>query len=159
VTEANIDVSSSGFQLQAMDTSHVSLIAMHLRSDAFEHFRCDRAMSMGELAQLQADQSASPDLGGEALKFKMRPCSAAEVALIILAACFVNPCCKLMVGWQQQNCTMRCELLQCCMHANRTADLIKVLTPIPCIPQHVRHEPGQPGKGAQVRRQRRHRDA
>lgn len=48
VTEANIDVSNSGFQLQAMDTSHVSLIAMHLRSDAFEHFRCDRAMSMGE---------------------------------------------------------------------------------------------------------------
>lgn len=47
VTEANIDVSTSGFALQAMDTSHVSLIAMHLRSDAFEHFRCDRPMSMG----------------------------------------------------------------------------------------------------------------
>jgi proliferating cell nuclear antigen len=50
VTEANIDVSSTGFQLQAMDTSHVSLIAMLLRSDAFEHFRCDRPMSMGEHA-------------------------------------------------------------------------------------------------------------
>ena len=48
VTEANFDVSSSGFTLQAMDTSHVSLIALHLRSDAFEHFRCDRSMSMGE---------------------------------------------------------------------------------------------------------------
>ncbi|GBF89873.1 proliferating cell nuclear antigen [Raphidocelis subcapitata] len=47
VSDANIDVSSSGFSLQAMDTSHVSLIAMHLRADAFEHFRCDRPMSMG----------------------------------------------------------------------------------------------------------------
>jgi proliferating cell nuclear antigen len=47
VTEANIDVSATGFQLQAMDTSHVSLIAMLLRADAFEHFRCDRPMSMG----------------------------------------------------------------------------------------------------------------
>lgn len=47
VTEANFDCSSAGLQLQAMDTSHVSLIAMQLRSDAFEHFRCDRPMSMG----------------------------------------------------------------------------------------------------------------
>ena len=48
VSDANFDFSSSGMALQAMDTSHVSLIALLLRSDAFEHYRCDRPMSMGE---------------------------------------------------------------------------------------------------------------
>lgn len=30
-----------------MDSSHVSLVALSLRSDGFEHFRCDRNFSMG----------------------------------------------------------------------------------------------------------------
>lgn len=30
-----------------MDSSHVSLVALNLRSDGFEHFRCDRNFSMG----------------------------------------------------------------------------------------------------------------
>mmetsp|Transcript_4162 Transcript_4162/g.8563 ORF Transcript_4162/g.8563 Transcript_4162/m.8563 type:complete len:224 (-) Transcript_4162:589-1260(-) len=30
-----------------MDSSHVSLVAMLLRSDGFEHYRCDRNMTMG----------------------------------------------------------------------------------------------------------------
>ncbi|KAK2080750.1 hypothetical protein QBZ16_000604 [Prototheca wickerhamii] len=47
VTEANFEVSSSGLSLQAMDSSHVSLVALSLRSDGFEHFRTDRAFSMG----------------------------------------------------------------------------------------------------------------
>jgi len=47
VTEANFDVSSSEFGLQAMDSSHVSLVALTLQSDGFEHYRCDRTMSMG----------------------------------------------------------------------------------------------------------------
>jgi hypothetical protein len=38
----------SGFTLQAMDNSHVSLVSLALRADGFEHFRCDRNMSMGE---------------------------------------------------------------------------------------------------------------
>jgi hypothetical protein len=33
-----------------MDNSHVSLVSLSLRSDGFEHFRCDRNMSMGEQA-------------------------------------------------------------------------------------------------------------
>jgi proliferating cell nuclear antigen PCNA len=33
--------------LQAMDSSHVALVAMTLRADGFEHFRCDRNMSLG----------------------------------------------------------------------------------------------------------------
>jgi proliferating cell nuclear antigen len=40
ITEANFDVSEAGVQLQAMDTSHVCLIALLLRSDGFEEFRC-----------------------------------------------------------------------------------------------------------------------
>ena len=47
VTDANFDCSATGFSLQAMDSSHVSLVAMQLRSDGFEHFRCDRNLSMG----------------------------------------------------------------------------------------------------------------
>lgn len=47
ITEANFEVSNSGMTLQAMDSSHVSLVALLLRSDGFEHFRCDRTFSMG----------------------------------------------------------------------------------------------------------------
>lgn len=48
VGEANLDVNSTGLSLQAMDSSHVSLTAMSLRADGFEHYRCDRPISMGE---------------------------------------------------------------------------------------------------------------
>ncbi|KAJ6303062.1 hypothetical protein OIU77_017023 [Salix suchowensis] len=47
VNDANFDCSSSGFSLQAMDSSHVALVALLLRSEGFEHYRCDRNMSMG----------------------------------------------------------------------------------------------------------------
>jgi proliferating cell nuclear antigen len=47
VTEANFDCSSTGFALQAMDSSHVSLVSLLLRADGFEHYRCDRSLSMG----------------------------------------------------------------------------------------------------------------
>ncbi|KAH7690820.1 Rad9/Ddc1 protein [Dioscorea alata] len=47
VTDANFDCSSTGLSLQAMDSSHVALVALLLRSDGFEHFRCDRNVSMG----------------------------------------------------------------------------------------------------------------
>jgi len=47
VTDANFDCSATGYSLQAMDSSHVSLVALLLRSDGFEHYRCDRTMSMG----------------------------------------------------------------------------------------------------------------
>ena len=47
VTDANFDCSSTGIGLQAMDSSHVSLVALKLDSDGFEHFRCDRSFSMG----------------------------------------------------------------------------------------------------------------
>ncbi|KAL4422881.1 hypothetical protein ABPG75_009078 [Micractinium tetrahymenae] len=47
IQEANFEVSAAGINLQAMDSSHVSLVALNLRSDGFEHFRCDRNFSMG----------------------------------------------------------------------------------------------------------------
>lgn len=47
VTDANFDCSSEGISLQAMDTSHVSLVALQLRGDGFEHFRCDRSKTLG----------------------------------------------------------------------------------------------------------------
>ena len=47
VTDANFDCTSTGIGLQAMDSSHVSLVSLKLDSDGFEHFRCDRSFSMG----------------------------------------------------------------------------------------------------------------
>merc|ERR1711907_215842 len=47
VTEANFDCDAQGISLQAMDSSHVSLVAMQLKADGFEHYRCDRNMSIG----------------------------------------------------------------------------------------------------------------
>jgi len=47
VTEANFDCSSNGISLQAMDSSHVSLVALMLKSDGFEHYRADRNVSLG----------------------------------------------------------------------------------------------------------------
>ncbi|KAJ3008616.1 hypothetical protein HKX48_008430 [Thoreauomyces humboldtii] len=47
VTDANFDCNESGIQLQAMDNSHVALVALMLRSTGFEHFRCDRNHSLG----------------------------------------------------------------------------------------------------------------
>jgi len=47
VTDTNLDVASSGVSLQAMDSSHVSLVALLLRADGFDHYRCDRPLSLG----------------------------------------------------------------------------------------------------------------
>lgn len=47
VNDANFDCSASGFSLLAMDSSHVALVSLLLRSDGYEHYRCDRNLSMG----------------------------------------------------------------------------------------------------------------
>lgn len=51
IEDANFDCNNSGFSLQAMDSSHVSLVALSLRADGFEHYRCDRNISMGAWAR------------------------------------------------------------------------------------------------------------
>lgn len=47
VSEASWDCSASGMSLQAMDTSHVSLVAVQLKSDGFDKYRCDRNLTLG----------------------------------------------------------------------------------------------------------------
>ncbi|XP_022673339.1 proliferating cell nuclear antigen-like [Varroa jacobsoni] len=47
INEGTWDCSASGISLQAMDNSHVSLVALNLRADGFDKFRCDRNLSMG----------------------------------------------------------------------------------------------------------------
>lgn len=47
VTDANWDVNENGITLQAMDSSHVSLVALLLRADGFDKFRADRSLALG----------------------------------------------------------------------------------------------------------------
>lgn len=47
VNEASWECTSSGMSLQAMDTSHVSLVAVNLEGEGFTKFRCDRNMVLG----------------------------------------------------------------------------------------------------------------
>jgi len=47
VDTANFDCSSTGISLQAMDSSHVSLVTLLLRGEGFANFRCDRNLSLG----------------------------------------------------------------------------------------------------------------
>eukprot|EP00742_Colponemidia_sp_Colp-10_P002608 GILJ01002784.1.p1 GENE.GILJ01002784.1~~GILJ01002784.1.p1 ORF type:complete len:278 (+),score=54.23 GILJ01002784.1:53-835(+) len=47
VNDVNLDCNATGITLQAMDSSHVSLVSLLLRNDGFEHFRCDRNISLG----------------------------------------------------------------------------------------------------------------
>ena len=47
VNETSWDCNSTGMSLQAMDTSHVSLVAVQLRADGFQNFRCDRGITLG----------------------------------------------------------------------------------------------------------------
>lgn len=46
-SKANFDFSGTGFELQAMDTSRFALVALLLRAEAFNHYRCDSDLSMG----------------------------------------------------------------------------------------------------------------
>jgi proliferating cell nuclear antigen len=47
VTDVNLDCSASGIAFQSMDSSHVCLIALLLRENGFEHYRCDRTLNLG----------------------------------------------------------------------------------------------------------------
>jgi len=47
VNEANLECSASGLELQAMDSSHVSLVTMLLKASGFENYRCDKSISLG----------------------------------------------------------------------------------------------------------------
>eukprot|EP00667_Euglena_gracilis_P022088 EG_transcript_24437 len=47
VNEANLECSASGIELQAMDSSHVSLVTLLLKSNGFEGYRCDKSITLG----------------------------------------------------------------------------------------------------------------
>ncbi|KAJ0020673.1 hypothetical protein Pint_32617 [Pistacia integerrima] len=47
VNDANFECSAIGLSVQAMDSSHVSLVSMLLRSKGFERYQCHRNVSMG----------------------------------------------------------------------------------------------------------------
>eukprot|EP00600_Ochromonadales_sp_CCMP1393_P004923 CAMPEP_0174969952 /NCGR_PEP_ID=MMETSP0004_2-20121128/9074_1 /TAXON_ID=420556 /ORGANISM="Ochromonas sp., Strain CCMP1393" /LENGTH=258 /DNA_ID=CAMNT_0016219551 /DNA_START=29 /DNA_END=805 /DNA_ORIENTATION=+ len=47
VTDANLDCNERGITMQAMDSSHVSLCAVVLKSEGFDHYRCDKAFALG----------------------------------------------------------------------------------------------------------------
>ncbi|KAK8114053.1 uncharacterized protein PG998_001456 [Apiospora kogelbergensis] len=47
VQDCNFDCNDSGIALQAMDNSHVALVSMMLKADAFSPYRCDRNIALG----------------------------------------------------------------------------------------------------------------
>jgi len=47
VSDANFDCNATGVSLQAMDSSHVSLVTMLLKAEGFDPYRCDRNQSLG----------------------------------------------------------------------------------------------------------------
>ena len=47
VQDCNFDCNDSGVALQAMDNSHVALVSMMLKAEAFSPFRCDRNIALG----------------------------------------------------------------------------------------------------------------
>ena len=47
VQEANFDCTPKGISMQAMDTSHVSLVALFLGAAGFTPYRVDRPLSLG----------------------------------------------------------------------------------------------------------------
>jgi proliferating cell nuclear antigen len=56
VNEANLECSEEGLKVQAMDSSHVSLISLTLGRDMFDEYRCDRnlflGLNLGNLAKI-----------------------------------------------------------------------------------------------------------
>jgi proliferating cell nuclear antigen PCNA len=47
VKNVNLDMNGSGISLQAMDSSHVALVALQLNEAGFKRYRCDRNLTMG----------------------------------------------------------------------------------------------------------------
>jgi proliferating cell nuclear antigen len=47
VQDCNFDCNDAGVALQAMDNSHVALVSMMLKAEAFSPYRCDRNLALG----------------------------------------------------------------------------------------------------------------
>jgi len=71
VTDGNFDCNEYGLSLQAMDSSHVSLVSMILQADAFEPWRCDHNCQLG--INLQSLNKVLKCMGGKdelSIKYK-----------------------------------------------------------------------------------------
>lgn len=47
VSDVNLECSDRGMQIQAMDASHVSLVSLDLKPNAFDHWSCNRVRTLG----------------------------------------------------------------------------------------------------------------
>lgn len=47
LNEATFQCTHDGIQLQAMDSSHVSLISLFLSQGGFDNYKCDQNISLG----------------------------------------------------------------------------------------------------------------
>jgi proliferating cell nuclear antigen len=47
LNEVNFDCTATGIAMQALDPAHVSLVSLLIAHDGFEHYRCDRPMTLG----------------------------------------------------------------------------------------------------------------
>lgn len=47
VSEINLDVTTTGINLQAMDASHVALVSVTLSSEGFSSYLCDKPLTLG----------------------------------------------------------------------------------------------------------------
>jgi len=63
VTDGNFDCNEHGLSLQAMDSSHVSLVSMILRAEGFEPWRCDHNCQLG--INLQSLNKVLKCMGGK----------------------------------------------------------------------------------------------
>ena len=89
VEDANIDCSTEGLSIQAMDSSHVSLCAVALRSDGFDHFRCDRNISLGfNSGNLGKILKCADNTVSLFLFFCHRVCVCVRVARLLCSYCF-----------------------------------------------------------------------
>lgn len=102
VTDANFDCNSNGISLQAMDSSHVSLVAMLLRSDGFDHYRCDRNLALGinlnsmskiiKCASNDDSVTLKAEDTGSALTFMFEsPSNYLEIIILILQSLIKSP--------------------------------------------------------------------
>ena len=47
VSEVNLEATSTGLSLQAMDSAHVSLVSLNMKEEGFEEYRCDKNTTLG----------------------------------------------------------------------------------------------------------------
>ena len=47
VNEVNLEATSNGLSLQAMDTVHVSFVSLNMKEESFEEYRCYKNTTLG----------------------------------------------------------------------------------------------------------------